>query len=35
MKNFHTIKWLEIGVVSMIDQRKLPHEVIYNEYQDP
>ncbi|MCJ7715703.1 MAG: S-methyl-5-thioribose-1-phosphate isomerase [Anaerolineales bacterium] len=35
MNSFHTIKWLESGLVSMIDQRKLPHEVVYNEYQDP
>ncbi len=35
MGTFHTIKWLDPGLVSMIDQRKLPHEVIYNEYQDP
>jgi len=35
MTSFHTIKWLDAGLVSMIDQRKLPHDVIYNEYQDP
>jgi methylthioribose-1-phosphate isomerase len=35
MGNFHSIKWLANGLVSMIDQRKLPHEVIYNEYRDP
>ncbi len=35
MSNFHSIKWIEPGLVSMIDQRKLPHEVTYNEYQDP
>ncbi len=35
MKSFHTIKWLDPGVVSMIDQRKLPHEIQYNEYTDP
>ena len=35
MKSFYTIKWLDPGRVSMIDQRKLPHEVIYNEYTDP
>jgi len=35
MTSFHTIKWLDSGLVSMIDQRKLPHDVIYNEYQDP
>ncbi|MCJ7735569.1 MAG: S-methyl-5-thioribose-1-phosphate isomerase [Anaerolineales bacterium] len=35
MSSFHTIKWLDSGLVSMIDQRKLPHQVIYNEYKDP
>ena len=35
MTSFHTIKWLKHGLVSMIDQRKLPHDVNYNEYQDP
>ncbi|MCK4490922.1 MAG: S-methyl-5-thioribose-1-phosphate isomerase, partial [Anaerolineales bacterium] len=35
MTSFHTIKWLKPGLVSMIDQRKLPHDVVYNEYQDP
>ena len=35
MTSFHTIKWLKTGLVSMIDQRKLPHDVVYNEYQDP
>jgi methylthioribose-1-phosphate isomerase len=35
MAGFYTIKWLESGAVSMIDQRKLPHEVLYNEYRDP
>jgi methylthioribose-1-phosphate isomerase len=35
MGKFHTIKWLDSGLVSMIDQRKLPHETIYNEYKDP
>ena len=34
MTSFHTIKWIEPGLVSMIDQRKLPHQVIYNEYND-
>jgi len=35
MKSFYTIKWLDPGIVSMIDQRELPHKVIYNEYKDP
>lgn len=35
MNSFHTIKWLDGGVVSMIDQRVLPHEIRYNEYTDP
>jgi methylthioribose-1-phosphate isomerase len=35
MAEFHTIKWIDPGLVSMIDQRKLPHEVVYNEYKDP
>ncbi len=35
MVSFHTIKWLDSGLVSMIDQRVLPHEVLYNEYKDP
>jgi len=35
MTSFHTIKWVEPGQVSMIDQRRLPHEVVYNEYKDP
>ncbi len=35
MGSFHTIKWIDPGLVSMIDQRLLPHQVIYNEYKDP
>jgi len=35
MASFHTIKWVDPGLVSMIDQRMLPHQVIYNEYGDP
>jgi len=35
MNSFHTIKWLDPGLVSMIDQRKLPHEVVYREFNDP
>ncbi len=33
MADFYTIRWLETGAVSMIDQRKLPRQVIYNQYQ--
>jgi methylthioribose-1-phosphate isomerase len=35
MNSFHTIKWIDPGLVSMIDQRLLPHQVVYNEYKDP
>jgi len=35
MGKFHSIQWLDSGLVSMIDQRVLPHEVLYNEYKDP
>ncbi|MFN2282012.1 MAG: S-methyl-5-thioribose-1-phosphate isomerase [Anaerolineales bacterium] len=35
MAEFHSIKWMDPGVISMIDQRKLPQETVYNEYQDP
>ena len=35
MAEFHTIKWIDPGLVSMIDQRALPHKVVYNEYKDP
>ncbi|MEJ2446451.1 MAG: S-methyl-5-thioribose-1-phosphate isomerase, partial [Anaerolineales bacterium] len=35
MDKFYTIRWIEPGVVSMIDQRKLPHNTVYNEYSDP
>jgi len=34
MTSFHTIKWIDSGLVSMIDQRKLPHQIVYNEYRD-
>jgi len=33
MADFYTIRWLNEGVVSMIDQRLLPHQIIYNTYQ--
>ena len=32
--SYFTIAWLDDGVVCMIDQRKLPHETIYNDYTD-
>jgi len=35
MGEFHTIEWLEGGAVRMLDQRKLPHAVQYNDYRDP
>lgn len=30
--SFHSIKWINSGIVQMLDQRKLPHETIYNDY---
>jgi methylthioribose-1-phosphate isomerase len=33
MGEFHSIKWLDEGLVSMIDQRVLPLEVKYNHYK--
>jgi methylthioribose-1-phosphate isomerase len=33
MSTYHTITWIdEGGIVQMLDQRKLPHEVVYNDY---
>lgn len=32
--SYFTIAWLDEGVVRMIDQRKLPHETVYNDYSD-
>ena len=33
MSTFHTITWLDDGnICQMLDQRKLPHEVVYNDY---
>jgi methylthioribose-1-phosphate isomerase len=29
---FRSIEWLDEGIVRMLDQRKLPHETIYNDY---
>jgi methylthioribose-1-phosphate isomerase len=31
---FKTISWLDNGIVRMLDQRKLPHETIYNDYEN-
>jgi len=33
MSDFYTIRWAAEGAVSMIDQRALPHQVLYNTYQ--
>ena len=35
MDDFYTIHWLPEGAVSMIDQRLLPHRVVYNTYHTP
>ncbi len=35
MVDFYTIRWLAEGAVSMIDQRLLPHQVVYNTYHTP
>jgi methylthioribose-1-phosphate isomerase len=32
MSTFHSIQWLDEGVVRMLDQRLLPHETVYNDY---
>ncbi|MBT3321876.1 MAG: S-methyl-5-thioribose-1-phosphate isomerase [Anaerolineae bacterium] len=32
MNAFRSIEWLDAGIVRMLDQRKLPHETIYNDY---
>ena len=32
MSAFRSIEWIESGTVRMLDQRKLPHETIYNDY---
>lgn len=34
MKPFKTIRWLDDGIVRMLDQRKLPHETVYNDYKN-
>ncbi len=33
MTAYQTIEWLD-GVVRMLDQRRLPHQVVYQEYTD-
>ncbi len=35
MAEYFTIRWLEGGVVRMIDQRRIPHEIVYLDYTDP
>lgn len=35
MTDFYTIRWLAEGAVSMIDQRTLPHTIVYNTYRTP
>ncbi len=30
--SFRSIEWLNLGTVRMLDQRKLPHQTIYNDY---
>lgn len=35
MADFYTIRWLDEGGVSMIDQRLLPRQVTYNTYHTP
>ena len=33
MSKFHTITWIDDGgICQMLDQRKLPHDVVYNDY---
>jgi methylthioribose-1-phosphate isomerase len=32
MPDFRSIEWVEPGIVRMLDQRLLPHEIIYNDY---
>ena len=34
MNNFKSIEWLDSGTVRMLDQRKLPHETTYNNYEN-
>lgn len=32
MRRFHSIEWLDHGVVRLLDQRQLPHKVTYIDY---
>lgn len=32
---FRSIEWLDEGIVRLLDQRKLPHETVYNDYTTP
>ncbi|MCP4415698.1 MAG: S-methyl-5-thioribose-1-phosphate isomerase [Chloroflexi bacterium] len=32
MNTFRSIEWIDSGTVRMLDQRKLPHETVYNDY---
>lgn len=34
MSKFKSIEWLDSGTVRMLDQRKLPYETIYNDYEN-
>jgi methylthioribose-1-phosphate isomerase len=34
MNAFRSIAWLENGTVRMLDQRKLPRETVYNDYEN-
>ncbi len=33
MTTFHSIQWLDEGIVRMLDQRKLPLKTVYNDYK--
>jgi methylthioribose-1-phosphate isomerase len=33
MSAFRSIEWIEPGIIRMLDQRRLPHETVYNDYQ--
>ncbi len=34
MNAFRSIEWLDSGILRMLDQRKLPTETVYNDYQN-
>lgn len=34
MSSFRSIEWIDGGIVRMLDQRRLPHETVYNDYSD-